>query len=267
MNVVVPFDFSDHAKSAAHFSALLTKHHGGLLHLVHVIVPIEEEPDYLPVKTLNAKRNTVFEIVHFQELLRRRSVTTSCDIVPGEIADQVIKAGRRTQAEMIIMGTQGNSGLRKYLYGSHTAAVIDQSPIPVLTLPEGITFKPFRKMVYATDYNYSNINDVKKIAAFAEKFNSTISLIHINQHSATHSGNTGREDFEELIRNSISYPHIVFNENEHADTAEGLRLFLQKENADLLAISNRRKTLVEKICGRSGENEYTFDLEIPLLVC
>lgn len=130
------------------------------------------------------------------------------------------------------MGTQGNSGLRKYLYGSHTAAVIDQSPIPVLTLPEGITFKPFRKMVYATDYNYSNINDVKKIAAFAEKFNSTISLIHINQHSATHSGNTGRDDFEELIRNSISYPHIVFNENEHADTAEGLRLFLQKENAD-----------------------------------
>jgi hypothetical protein len=230
-----------------------------------VIVPIEEEPDYLPVQTMNAKKNIVFEIVNLQQQLHNQfKVETSSDILPGDITKQIIKSARLNKSDLIVMGTQGNSGLKKYLYGSHTADVIDQSPIPVLTLPETAGYKPFRRMVYATDYNYSNLNDVKRIAKFAERFGATVSLVHINQFKG-YNATTGLEDFKELINNNISYPHITFDEQQNTDTAEGLKLFLQRENSDLLIISNRRKTLVERISGR-GLSDYVFDMEIPLLV-
>ena len=266
MKLIVPIDFSAHSKSAARFAASFAQSRTGSVHLVHVIVPLEEEPDYLPVQTLNAKKNTVFEIVNTQQQLKNEfNLDTSSDIVPGDIASQIIKVARRIKGDLIVMGTQGISGLRKYLYGSHTADVIDQSSIPVLTLPEDATFKPFKRMVYATDYNYSNLKDIKRIAEFAKQFEATISLVHINQFSGASGKTSGLEDFKELIQANVQYPHITFEEQQNTDTAEGLRLFLQKEKADVLIISNRRKSLVEKISGR-GLNDYVFDLDIPLLV-
>jgi nucleotide-binding universal stress UspA family protein len=268
MNVTVPVDFSDHSINAAEFTGALVKLYGGDLHLVHVLVPIDDEPDYIPVKTLEAKCNTVYEISQLQELLRRKyGLRTSCELLPGEIAPQIMKAAHRTGTRLIVMGTQGNTGLKKYLYGSHTASVMDESDIPVLTLPEGASFRPFRKMVYATDYNYSNVNDLRTIARFAGMFDAEISIIHINKHNAASlSAATAREDFETLVRDNVGYTNITFEEYDNTDTAEGLRALLQHQYADLLAIPNRRKHLVEKITGRSAQEDFVFDLDIPLLV-
>lgn len=268
MNTVVPIDFSAHSKEAALYAAEMVKAQGGNLHLIHVLVPMEDEPDYLPVQTVQAKYNTVSEIYFLQETIRRQTgIRTSCDLFPGDIAEQIIKAARRTKAGLVVMRTQGNSGLRKHLYGSHTAEVMQLSPIPVLTLPEGSSFKPFKKIVYATDYNYSNIQDVREIAEFARGFDAVISLIHVNKKKsvAWTQGNM-REDFEELIRSGVDYAHISFEEYDNTDTAEGLRLLLQERFADLLIIPNRRKSLVEKITGRGVTEDFIFDLDIPLLV-
>ena len=268
MNIVVPIDFSDHSKEAALYAAELVKTQGGNLHLVHVLVPMEEEPDYMPVRTIQAKYNTVSEISLLQEAIRRKTdVRTSCDLLPGDIAHQIIRAAKRVKADLIVMGTQGNTGLRKHLYGSHTAEVMQLSSVPVLTLPEGSTFKSFARVVYATDYNYSNIQDIRGIAAFASKFNAVITLIHVNKkRSAAWMQGSLREDFEELIRSEVDYPHISFEEYDNTDTADGLRLLLQERYADLLIVPNRRKSLVERITGRGANEDFVFDLDIPLLV-
>lgn len=268
MNIVVPIDFSDHSKQASLYAAELVRLHGGNLHLVHVLVPMEDEPDYMPVQSIRAKYNTVSEIYLLQEAIRRKTdVRTSCELLPGDIAGQIIRASRRVKADLIVMGTQGNSGLRMYLYGSHTAEVMQLAPVPVLTLPEGSAFKPFARIVYATDYNYSNIQDVREIADFARDFNAVISLINVNKkRSAAWMQDNIREDFEELIRSEVDYPHISFEDYDNTDTAEGLRILLQERQADLLIIPNRRKRLVERITGRGTNEDFVFDLEIPLLV-
>jgi nucleotide-binding universal stress UspA family protein len=268
MNLVVPIDFSDQSKAAAEFAASFVNVYEGNLHLLHVLVPLQEEPDYLPVKTLNAKYNTVAEMYFVQEGLRKKfDIRTSCDLVPGDIAQQIIKTAKRTKADLIVMGTQGNSGLRRYLYGSHTSSVLEHSSVPVLTLPEGFIFKPFRRFVYATDYNYSNVNDIREIAAFAKKFDAEISLIHINKkQSPFYSAGTLREDFEALLLNTVDYTNITLEEYDNTDTAEGLRKLLQNQYADLLIIPNKRKSLVEKITGRGDHDDFVFDLDIPLLV-
>ena len=268
MNLLVPIDFSEQSRSAAEFAASLIKIQGGNLHLVHVLVPIGDEPDYLPLRAMDVKYNTVFEMYVLQEKIRKTyGVRTSCDLVPGDITSQIIEAARRTKADLIIMGNQGISGLRRHLYGSHTASVMNLSPIPVLTLPEGFIFKEFRRMVYATDYSYSNISDIKGITDLAKMFDAVISLIHVEKKGASMSkGDHAKSDFEELIRANVDYPYISFEECDNNDTAEGLRKMLQTQYADILIIPNRRRSLVEKITGRNESEEFTFDLDIPVLV-
>lgn len=268
MNLVVPIDFSDQSKAAAEYAASMVNVYDGSLHLLHVLVPLNEEPDYLPVRTLQSKYNTVAEMYFIQEGLRRKfDVRTSCDLVPGNISEQIIQAAKRTKADLIIMPTQGNSGLRRYLFGSHTAAVLENSRVPVLTLPGSYKFRPFQRFVYATDYNYSNIQDISSIVSFAKQFDVEISLVHIHRkNSPSYSAGTSREDFEALLHNNINYANVTLEEFDSADTADGLRHLLRREHADLLIIPNKRKTLVEKITGRNEEDEFVFDLNIPLLV-
>ena len=265
MNLIVPIDFSDQSKSAAEFAASLIKVQGGTLHLVHVLVPMDNEPDYLPVKAMASKLNTVFEMYILQEKLRHTyGVRSSCDLMPGDITEQIIAAARRKKSELIIMGNQGNSGLRKHLYGSHTASVMEASPIPVLTLPEGFALKELRRVVYATDYSESNLSDIQHIADFARIFDAGISLFHVNEENVPGHFDQSINDFQEMIREKVDYPHIRFEECTNTDTAEGLRNLLQTQYADMLVIPNNRKTLVEKITRNS--DDFIFDLDIPVLV-
>ena len=266
MNLIVPVDFSEQSRSAAEFAASMSRLHGGNLHLVHVLVPIDDEPEYLPLKAMDVKYNTVFEMYALQEKLRKTyDVRTSCDLVPGDITEQIISAARRTKADLIIMGNQGNSGLRKHLYGSHSTSVMDTSPVPVLTLPEGFVFNELRRMVYATDYSYSNLADIKGIADIARMFDAVISLIHVKKNSINSMENS-RYDFEELIRANVDYDNISFDACDNTDTAEGLSKLLRAQHADVLIIPNRRRSLAEKTPGRTESEAFVFDLDIPLLV-
>jgi nucleotide-binding universal stress UspA family protein len=55
-------------------------------------------------------------------------------IVPGIPYDEVIKKAMDLPADLIIMGTQGRSGLDHVLFGSTAEKVVRKSPVPVMTV-------------------------------------------------------------------------------------------------------------------------------------
>jgi len=58
------------------------------------------------------------------------------EVVPGDgVADQIIATAHRTQADLIVLGTHGRTGLPRVLMGSVAEAVLRHSDIPVLVVP------------------------------------------------------------------------------------------------------------------------------------
>ena len=55
-------------------------------------------------------------------------------IVEGDIVGEILRAAKDGDADMIIMATEGRTGLRRALFGSLTEAVVRLSPVPVLSL-------------------------------------------------------------------------------------------------------------------------------------
>jgi nucleotide-binding universal stress UspA family protein len=55
-------------------------------------------------------------------------------ILPGIPFDEIIKKARELSADLIIMGTQGRSGLDHVLFGSTAEKVVRKSPVPVMTV-------------------------------------------------------------------------------------------------------------------------------------
>jgi nucleotide-binding universal stress UspA family protein len=264
MNYLVPLDFSDPSKNATEYAAALNKIWSGNVHLSHIIVPLEEEPSYLPVKTLHIKQNTVFELFNCQENLRKNhGIRSSCDMLSGEITRQINKTARKEKSNLILIGMQGSSGLRKFLYGSNAMAIIQEATIPVLALPDSSSFAPYQNIIYYTDYDVSEIENIRSLAKISRKFEGTLSIVSINNKIETGV----KSEFKNMVQTQNSFATIYFRDlqEDEPDIAEGLLQFVLREGADLIGISKNHSTLVRSMAGRNFTGEFVFQAEVPVL--
>src|ERR1019366_977868 len=85
---------------------------------------------------------------------------------------------------MIVMGTNGVDSMYQYFFGSNAYQVIKNTKCPVLVVPEGATYEPLRKIVFAWDYSsksefsFSLLSDLRK--AFDPKF----VFLHVSTHQS-----------------------------------------------------------------------------------
>jgi nucleotide-binding universal stress UspA family protein len=66
--------------------------------------------------------------------LRKRGVKTKTQVRSGRAAEEIVKAARDTNADLIAMTTHGRSGLGRLLFGSVAATVLRESHLPVLLM-------------------------------------------------------------------------------------------------------------------------------------
>jgi nucleotide-binding universal stress UspA family protein len=79
-------------------------------------------------RALNQHRDTVIS----------HDVRATTRLVEGNPADAIVDHAREMNAAMVVMGTHGRSGFRRFLLGSTAERVVRMSTVPVLTvhLPE-----------------------------------------------------------------------------------------------------------------------------------
>ncbi len=63
-------------------------------------------------------------------------VLPAIDIVTGVASDEILLAGDRAGADLVVMGTKGLGGTSKLMFGSTTERVMHMTRVPVLAVPE-----------------------------------------------------------------------------------------------------------------------------------
>jgi nucleotide-binding universal stress UspA family protein len=263
MNYLVPLDFSEQSKTAAEYAAALTRTWPGNVQLLHVMVPIEEESAYISVKTLNVKKNTVFEMFTFQEQIRRKyNVRTGAEMVSGPFISRVLRTAAKEKSDLIVMGMQGASGLREHLYGSNTIALIESSTLPVLAVPADVSFNSLRHLAYITDHSEADIAHISALGKIAAKFKAVLSILSAN----CNSDESRVEAFRAAVHTSIPFAAVNFQDRLHPNkTIEDLEEFCLTERVDLIGIPTRHTEEVRRIAGRSLADDSFFNVDVPVL--
>lgn len=262
MNYLVPIDFSEASKNAAAYAASLTGIWPGSLHLLHVITPIEEESSHLTVKTLNAKKNTVFEMFQFQEQIRRtHGVRSGSEMTPGAFASAVMKTARKEKSDIVVLGAQGAGGLREYLFGSNIMDLISETTMPLLAIPDGVSFKPFGHVVYLTQFDPNELDNIAALGKIASKFKALLSVLSVNSDVPM----SDRHSFRTLIREKIPFAALNFEDRVSPEgSAEALLDFTLTQSVDLLGLPVSDESL-PKITGRSLTDDFVFAADVPIL--
>ena len=139
--IVVAVDFSDDSRAALAWAceaSLGMKAPLLVLHVVHdpaespgyyrkdvkdLVRPMEDVAEKMMRKFIKSVRNTKIPQKPFKNLKTR--------LVKGLPVTRIIEVAEKINARMIVMGSQGRTGLSHLLLGSKAEQVVQLSPIPV----------------------------------------------------------------------------------------------------------------------------------------
>jgi nucleotide-binding universal stress UspA family protein len=124
--ILHPTDFSAHADHAFALACSLARATGSRLLIVHVA----------PIPKLYTKRYYREEM---EAALRRRqapdpAVETGWHLLAGEAVPEILWLAQEIRCALIVMGTQGQTGLARLLMGSVAERVVRNAPCPVVTV-------------------------------------------------------------------------------------------------------------------------------------
>ena len=145
--LLVPHDFSDHAHQALQTAKDFAKLWSSDLHLVHILqTPAYAYAGYAPYVSgavlpppvdTEALRQKMAESL--REVARRVGGTASEAqihvVVGSNIADEICRLAETLDADLIVMGTHGRTGLAHVFLGSVAERTLRQAPCPVLSVP------------------------------------------------------------------------------------------------------------------------------------
>ncbi|MCZ6465507.1 MAG: universal stress protein [Proteobacteria bacterium] len=137
--ILVPIDFSDHARVVLEWAAHLAEEHEStvvLLHAYHLPVEFQQlEGAYLPADFwANVKEEAKSSLERAAESLRQRGLQVEEVVREGYPATVIEDEATRQKADLIVIGTHGLSGLKHLLLGSIAERVVQKAPCPVLTV-------------------------------------------------------------------------------------------------------------------------------------
>ncbi len=137
--ILVPVDFSDHARAVLEWAAHLAEEHGSrilLLHVYHLPVEFQQlEGAYLPADFWsNVKSEAEQQLGVEAEELRGRGLEVEALVREGYPATVIVEEACTRRADLVVIGTHGHTGLKHLLLGSIAERVVQKAPCPVLTV-------------------------------------------------------------------------------------------------------------------------------------
>ena len=126
------------------------------------------------------------ELARFARHAVRGSEQMTSIVAVGSPASQILATAKRLRSDLIVIGTQGLSGVQKLVFGSTTEQVLRRTTIPVLAVPPQTTLRTRSHRRLAVDTIIVPIDlagewasDAVRGAAIAQMFNVPIRLVHV----------------------------------------------------------------------------------------
>jgi nucleotide-binding universal stress UspA family protein len=144
--ILIAVEDSTYSDVAVHYGMMLAKKMGAKIALVHADeIPmntpynadpmLNETPLVIPemMQIQHEASKDLFQRIH-DEYGAKTEITTYIRV--GRAQDEILAAAEEYQADLIILGTHGRTGLDQFISGSVSAGVAKRAKCPVLIIPK-----------------------------------------------------------------------------------------------------------------------------------
>ncbi len=269
--ILVPTDFSDHARAAARLACGLARRKSAEVWLVHGLHLFEAQSlsedarlRYEGAEIEDAKRRLERERIQLASSAAGQGVELRTAVRRGDPASAIIAFAVEWEADLIALGSKGQEADERLEFGSVAQHVTRHAPCPVLVTRSGQDARRpdhglFRSPLVAVDYSRFTQPAVALATDVAER-GSVIELIHVyhapdvrdRPNLSRHLGQVRAEEIErlrELARNLDLAPLAVEARAEIGKVAAQLVDYIAHSKTDVVILGAHGRDTSAQLIG------------------
>ena len=259
--IIAPTDFSKVSLNAVNYAADMASAINAKLLLLHASESsIPGVQDFLGEATPN-DINIEKRLFALERKLRTRTgdkIIINAMLVSGTIENELIKICEDENPLAVVMATHGDGTMERFFIGSITVYLSKHLQYPVLVIPKDVCFKPIHKVILASDMKSIYDLPLEKITDIVTVFNASLDVVHVCGSNEKMNKNPVEVSF---LNHRLRYlnPHFHFINNDNV--SEGVSLFAEKNNADMVLIFPKKHGPFHK----SDSKQFIFHSTVPVM--
>jgi len=182
--ILCPVDYSEPSRRALRYALAIARWHGADIAVLHVqdarrhLAGVEagSDPDL-------AER-TCQELRQFIDDAGGSNRHAQVQIANGRAVPGILEHATRGASDLVVMGTNGRSGVARSVLGAVTEAVVRQATMPVLTIPPSAGVRasgelmPFDSILCASDFSAACRRALELAIVMGQEADARLILVH-----------------------------------------------------------------------------------------
>ncbi len=262
--ILVPTDFSAPAKEAFRTAVHLAQKGGGQIYLLNVVEPIRSYVAATDGMYIDANVEEKY-IKYLRENAQGLLDNMLQDNKPGDIPVEThVELGsvfaiinemvKKEEIDLIVMGTQGVSGLDEILIGSNTEKMVRTAHCPVLAIREGVDLSQVKNVIMPTNLKEDQVKALPFVKGLQALLGFHLHLVYINIPNDFYTSREIAQRKAAYLEKAQleNYTFHVYNE---INEENGILYFAQDHEVDMIILPTHQRTgLAHLISGSIAED-------------
>lgn len=178
--ILIPYDFSETAALSLEHAVFMAKLLKADIYLLHILESVSFTSAFGAAfgnvdKKLESESNTKLEEIG-KQIHMNNGITVKSITEVGRIYRKIVDVAKRERVDIIIMGTHGVSGYKKFNVGTNTSKVVEEAGCPVISVQTHSKKIGFKKIVLPIDNTPQSRQKVSYALAVARSYGSHICI-------------------------------------------------------------------------------------------
>jgi nucleotide-binding universal stress UspA family protein len=251
-HILLPSDFSDNAWSAALYAIKLHANEQCTFYFSHAWTFLNSgSRTHISTSYLEPlKEKSKAQLEELKNKAQLESVNSDHEFKTifslGSLMESIHFAIKDHNIDLVVMGTKGATGAKKFLLGSNSVTVINKVRLcPLMLVPNNCEFVVPEQIVFPTDFSRFYGEELLPIKQLAGLHDSTINILHVNGKnnlSDTQNANLGMlKDYLEDYKHSFNWmPN-------YETKAHAIKDFIETNKSNILTMINYEHSFIENV--------------------
>jgi len=179
-------------------------------------------------------------------------------VTMGDFNEEVAAIAARSASTLLVLGMPKKT-FEQDLLGNTTTSAIDNFAFPVLSIPETVTFKGVKKILFACDMVRGiHATVLDRVKQYAQLFNAQVEVLYVGDTIKSIEKNAELKD----SFNDIDY---VYKNVQASSVVKAIQQEAEDINADLLIMTPHKYGFWSSILHRSKTRAVASNGKIPLI--
>ena len=268
--ILVPCDFSRTAEEAFRFAVNIAGKNKSEIHLLYIVAENTAEPMYTPpfdgafMEKLEEQLNN--KAKDFTSKYVEGDISVTLNIELGTLTRNIERYVAEQKIDVVVMGTNGASGLKEIFVGSNTEKIVRNAKVPVVAVPLGSHVDIVKDIVFPVDPGDDPTNFLKQLRTIQNLYRAKLQLLWINTPNLFKSDVEALEDLREFADEYDLHDYKLNIRSDHSEH-EGILRFAAEINASLIFMPTHcRKGVLHWFAGSITENVVNH-VQCPVWTC